>query len=471
MHTTKLAALAFAGTLGSLALVACDLDIPDLNNPPFDSLAENPTAVTVNAACTGLVIGNRRNVAAANGYVSQLGILGRESYNLDASDPRYVGEMLLGTLNKGSPFGGNFWAGPYANIRLANTILNALPKVPAEDTLTEENRAGIRGFVNTMMALDLLEVIVTHDTNGAVIDTNHAPDEPLGDIVDRTKVYAEIVRLLDEALPELDETVAGKTFSFGLSTGYAGFDTPATYRKFNRAIRARVAAYLEDYATVLTALKDSFLDDSATADLGNGVYHVHSAKTGDLANGLIASRIRAHKSMRDDAQLIDSNKPRADDNLDKRYQNKTVPGRKRASVDPPLESDITFGKLYAGPDSPVSLIRNEELILLKAEALFRGPSPDVTAAFVALNLVRTKAGGLAVLPETTDMTTFVDELLYERRYSLMFEGHRLIDVRRFNRVASLPLDRADFKRNIRYPIPLPECNARPGEIACTKGSE
>lgn len=462
MHTTKLAALAFAGMLGSVALVACDLDIPDLNNPPFDSLAENPTGVTVNAACTGLVIGNRRNVAAANGYVSQLGILGRESYNLDASDPRYVGEMLLGTLNKGSPFGGNFWAGPYANIRLANTILNALPKVPAEDTLTEENRAGIRGFVNTMMALDLLEVIVTHDTNGAVIDTNHAPDEPLGDIVDRTKVYAEIVRLLDGALPELD--AAGKTFSFGLSTGYAGFDTPATYRKFNRAIRARVAAYLEDYATVLTALGDSFLDDSATADLGNGVYHVHSAKTGDLANGLIASRIRAHPSMKADAQLNGTT-------VDKRYTDKTAPGRLRASQDPPLSSDITFSKLYSGPDSPVSLIRNEELILLKAEALFRGPSPDVTAAFVALNLVRTKAGGLAVLPETTDMTTFVDELLYERRYSLMFEGHRLIDVRRFNRVASLPLDRADFKRNIRWPIPLPECNARPGEIACTKSSE
>ncbi|HEX2688560.1 MAG TPA: RagB/SusD family nutrient uptake outer membrane protein [Kofleriaceae bacterium] len=468
MHNAKLAALAVAGTLGSIALVACDLDIPDLNNPPFDSLAEHPTSVTINAACTGLVIGNRRNVAAANGYIAQLGILGREAYNLDPSDPRFVGELLGGTLNKGSPFGGNFWAGPYVNIRLANTILDALPKVPAEDNLTDENRAGIRGFADTMIALDLLEVIVTHDTNGAVIDTDHPLGAPLGAIVDKPVVYAEIVRLLDAALPELD--AAGKTFSFGLSTGYAGFDTPATYRKFNRAIRARVAAYLKDYPTVLTALSQSFIDDSAMADFSEGVYHVHSTKTGDLANGLIAPRIRAHPSVKADAQLNGTT-------IDTRYTDKTAPGKLRSLQDPPLSSDITFSKLYPGPDAPVALIRNEELILLKAEALYY--TGNVEGALSEINLVRTQSGKLPALtvsfpPPTNDTsrdTVFIDALLYERRYSLLFEGHRWIDVRRFDRVASLPLDSADFHYNIRYPIPLQECNARPGEPRCALGSE
>jgi hypothetical protein len=116
------------------------------------------------------------------------------------------------------------------------------------------------------------------------------------------------------------------------------------------------------------------------------------------------------------------------------------------------------------------MIRNEELILLKAEALFMtgltGPAID------ELNIVRTRSGGLGPLPPTADMATFVTELLYERRYSLMFEGgHRWIDVRRFNRVTDLPLDDpATHVYNIRFPFPSAECNARPGEPRCMLGS-
>jgi len=34
----------------------------------------------------------------------------------------------------------------------------------------------------------------------------------------------------------------------------------------------------------------------------------------------------------------------------------------------------------------------------------------------------------------------------------------------------LPLDDPSYMRNVRFPIPLSECNARPGEQACTLGS-
>jgi hypothetical protein len=62
---------------------------------------------------------------------------------------------------------------------------------------------------------------------------------------------------------------------------------------------------------------------------------------------------------------------------------------------------------------------------------------------------------------------FIDDLLYEREFSLLFEGgHRWIDTRRFNKLDTLPLDNPTDKRNKRYPIPLAECNARPGEPKC-----
>jgi len=124
--------------------------------------------------------------------------------------------------------------------------------------------------------------------------------------------------------------------------------------------------------------------------------------------------------------------------------------------------------IYPDPTTPVAIIRNEELILIRAEAEWG--KGDLVAATADLNIVRVASGGLAPVAGLT-MTTFVDELLYERRYSLLFEGHRWIDVRRFDRLNDLPLDKPDFVRNVRFPLPLNECNARgPSEPACSKGS-
>jgi hypothetical protein len=131
-------------------------------------------------------------------------------------------------------------------------------------------------------------------------------------------------------------------------------------------------------------------------------------------------------------------------------------------------------RMYANATS-IPMIRNEDLILLKAEALWF--TDNKVGAMDALNLVRTKSGGLTALAQPDSDEAFIDALLLERRYSLMFEGgHRWIDLRRFHR--DLPLDKAvddpdsDPKgekkhvANVRFPIPLPECDARPNEPAC-----
>ena len=440
-------------TAGSVFVAGCDLDVPDLNNPGLDELEENPTPEGVGAACTGLVIGARRNHSQANGFVAQLGIIGREAYNFDQADPRFIGELLQGELSRGSPFGGNFWAGPYANIRLANVVLRAVEQV-AE--FTAEEKSAIRGFTKTMIAHDLLEVIVTRDTNGAVIETD-LPLEELGAIVDRAAVYAEIARLLDEGAADL--AGGGDEFPFALSSGFAGFDAPPTFREFNRALRARAAAYTEDYAAVLSALGESFMDETATsvAGLDTGVYHAYSTSPGDTTNNLINPNIYAHPSIETDAEAGDL-----------RF------ARKVAMTDEPgsaqgLTSDLVF-TIYTGPSSPAPIIRNEELILLAAEARFF--TSDFAGATAALNAVRTGSGGLTAYTSTQMEPIFLDRLLYEREFSLLFEwGHRWIDARRFGRLDSLPLDMPDHVRNVRYPIPLAECNARPEtEPACALGS-
>jgi starch-binding outer membrane protein, SusD/RagB family len=495
-------ALALAGILTPLALAACGLDVPDLNDPSLDDLKNHPTAISIGAACTGLLIGNRGNVAAEGGYVSQLGILGRESYNFDAADPRYIGELLAGDLSPGSPFGGNFWALPYANIQLGNVILGAVDKV---SDLSAGDKSAIRGFTKTINAIDLLQVVVTHDASGAVLDVNPDPLGTLAPIVTDTKQqYDKIIGLLEGAVGDLDAAEdpahpGEAVFPFSFGKGFAGFNTPSTFLKVNRAIRARVALYREDYATAMAIFtqKLSFLDDDLmTFDPNDGVYYAYSTKPGDAANALINPNIFLHPSIEADAAHNANNDP-----IDNRLQRKTAvaaspPGNDRATAGLPKHPGadgeqlpvLTFKGLYGSPESSVPLIRNEELVLLAAEA--RWFTNDHAGAIADLNLVRTVSGKLDMLnPVPTDDAGFIAALMYEREFSLLFEGgHRWIDSRRFDArfktVAKLPIfidvdkdtgkmtpdgaspDTPNGKVNLRYPIPITECDGRPDDPQC-----
>jgi hypothetical protein len=450
--------IAIGAIAGALAVTACDLDVPDLNNPGIDDLQSHPTVLSIGVATTGLLIGNRAGHGAENGYVSSLGILGREAYCFDSADPRFVRELLEQTLNPGSPFGGGFWPQPYANIRLGNIILGAVDKV---EMLAAEDKHAIIGFTKTIQALDLLRVAVTHDTNGVVVDTDHPVTDPLPPLVDKPTAFTTIAKLLDDAVPELN--MAGASFPFLLDDGFSDFSDPKSFIKVNRAIRARVAVYMGAYADAKTFLQDSFIvDGDAPINMDLGAFYTYTTKGGDQTNGLATPNIFAHASVTADAQVGD-----------KRLAAKVVDtkqGQLRG-----LSSSKKF-TMYSKPTSSISLIRNEELILLRAEAMWftAGMSvPLKQAAIDELNVVRVNSGGLPKITAIpADDATFVTELLYERRYSLLFEGHRLIDLRRFGRTMELPLDKDTHKRNIRYPLPLPECNARGGtaEPRCALGS-
>lgn len=486
--------LVLALGLGMLAVTGCDLDVPDLNNPGIDQLQVDPTPPSVNAASTGMLVGNRANKSTTVGLVNQLGILGRESYDFDANDSRFVTELIQGNLQRGSPFGGVFWAANYTIIRLGYLTVDALDKIDPS-IMADSDKASMRGFVHTMIAVELLTVILTHGETGAPIDVDRTPGSPdLAPFVPRDKVYAEIVRLLDLGQTELMASLPAKkpedaAFTFPLSPGFAGFDTPLTFIQFNRAMRARVGAYIASrtpdagkpaaYQMVLDALGQSFLVDGPTPDKIDftlGVYYSFSLNAGDATNGLTSRPIFAHPGLLKDVTMkpdpMDATKMVV---ADQRYLDKV---RDRTSSDPPgstsIDSSLTTTvkfKMYTNI-TPIGLIRNEDLILLKAEALWFTGQHD--QAVTELNLVRVNSGKLTGLAVPTTLTTndqFVDALLYERRYSLLFEGgHRWIDLLRFGR--SILVDDAPptapivHTANVRYPVPQAECDARPGEPAC-----
>ena len=221
--TTPRIALALSGWL---LFAACDFDVPDLNRPGLDQVLAKPTPAAVEAAATGLLAGSRADMAERIGYVSELGILGRESYVLSGSDDRFVTEMLNGaSLDPSTPnFGGNFWVVPYANIRNANLLLDSLPKV---DGLTDGEKESMRGFAKTMMALDFLKIINTRDVNGAPIDVD-LPVGQLAPIVGKDAVFTRIALLLDQAQAHL--AAASPAFPFPLGNGLTSFSTPALFK-------------------------------------------------------------------------------------------------------------------------------------------------------------------------------------------------------------------------------------------------
>lgn len=108
--------------------------------------------------------------------------------------------------------------------------------------------------------------------------------------------------------------------------------------------------------------------------------------------------------------------------------------------------------VYTSNTSPIPIIRNEELILLYAEAQHISKP---LLAVQAIDVVR-DAAGLSDYSGGLTPADLLDEILQQRRYSLYGEGHRWIDMRRFNRLSELPIDRVGDDVWVQFPIPLNE---------------
>jgi starch-binding outer membrane protein, SusD/RagB family len=433
--------------VGVVVLAGCGLDIPDLNDQGVEDLRDRATPARLGVAATGLLIGTRTDMADLIGYVVITGVLGREVYDFDAADPRPISELLeadTGKLPSGSPFSGSVWTFPYRNIRSANIILGAVDTVAG---MTDAEKEATRGFAKTIAAIDYIRVISTRDELGAVVQKTtdlHALDP----LATKVEVLTHISTLLDEAKAHL--MAGGEKFPFPLSSGFKGFDTPATFLKVNRALQGRVQVYRKNYPPALAALSESFLSADAMApQLDLGAYHVYGTGSGDKTNAMVSPNLFAHPSVKAGAEMTAAGQP------DARVARKLRPVDSRTFK--MLTSDQAF-TLYDSPTSPVPIIRNEELILLRAEANIG--LGNLAPAIEDLNFIRVQAGGLA---PRTDITAdnAVDELLKQRFYSLLFEGgHRWFDMRRLGRLEQLPVDRPEHHLQSAMPIPLEETDAR-----------
>ncbi|MGH2709327.1 MAG: RagB/SusD family nutrient uptake outer membrane protein, partial [Actinomycetota bacterium] len=214
-----------------------------------------------------------------------------------------------------------------------------------------------------------------------------------------------------------------------------------------------------DWSGVLTALAESFIDPAAPLD--RGVYLNYGTGAGDFANPLSqdpqAGENYAHQQLDTLVQLqTDGVTP------DRRFVTKVV--RRASTTNNGFTSDLGWIR-YPSPSSPIPLVKNEELILLRAEANIN--LNDLGAALTDINTVRVMSGGLAPLLVFLDQTAAIDELLYNRLFSLLYEGaHRWIDLRRYGRLAvspagDLPVSRVGGAEVVFSTLPIPSDEVLP----------
>ncbi|MBA3496293.1 MAG: RagB/SusD family nutrient uptake outer membrane protein, partial [Gemmatimonadales bacterium] len=333
---------------------ACGFDLNTNPNSP-DPIGSNPSRGQVSAAANGMLIAIRQDV---QDFALDGGVLGREVLRIDPADPRFVTELLISALDAGGDaFGGDHWFDQYTAIRGGNLLLAALPTAEA---LTVAEQSAAAGFVRTIQAYSFLMVLTTHTQDSIPVDISTDITAPPAPFVSNAAAFDRVVSLLDQARTDLQ--AGGAAFPFALPSGFAGFDTPATFLQFNRGLRARVAAYRADWSGVLAALTESFPD--AAAPLDRGVYMNYGTGAGDFANPLSqdpqAGENFAHQQLDTLAQLQTDGVTQ-----DRRLMTKTVV--RASTTSSGFSSELGWIR-YPSPSSPIPFIKNEELILLRAEA-------------------------------------------------------------------------------------------------------
>jgi hypothetical protein len=430
---------------------SCKIEpIADPNNPGAGAISANPTPGEIQNLVTGIESGMRDNI---NFYLDDVGVIGREIYRFSSSDPRFTSDLLgkgSSVLDNNTFYITNPFAARYRVIKNINILLDGLTNTTSAD-IDDVDRTLGKAYANTVKAHELLMVFNLEYSNGIRLDV--ADPDNLGPFLGKDESLNAINDLLNTAYNDLVANAsASLPFNTNLFNHLPQISSPAItvtageFAKFNRALAARVAVYRQDWDGALTALSNSFFD--IDGDLTEGVYYLFSDAGGDQLNPIYfpqnsSGEVRVvQPSFITDAASGDARLSKAPQRTDPT----TLDG---------LTSDYDFF-VYKTNVDPIAIIRNEELLLIYAEAKAQlGGAGNLDDAVTAINNVR-HAANLPNYSGAVTQPAIIDEMLNQKRYSLFGEGHRWIDMRRYNRLSSLPIDRPGDDVWVEFPRPATE---------------
>lgn len=463
---------AFLAAVGALTLAgACGdpTSVPNLNSTPASLIAGGLTPQTLQLLTTGVINNDRANISFR--YIVFGETLGRDIFNYDPAEGRFITSLLGGTISATNFIGSGAWTGFYNNVLTVNTTLPLLTQKPLTDSLSAQQITLTRGFLNTYRALELYDVFALRGQNGVAFPTGGTtPDQTLGPILCQTQALARISQIFDSAYTDLASVPATTPLPFTLPAGFSSngdFTTAGAFAQFNRGLKGRTDLYrgilgndAAAYQLALTALNQSFL--STTGDLGIGIYYTYNTAPNEQPNPLAVSTISLTPAVGDSIQANDLR------------ASKIVKGD---TVNTPYGVASPYTSPLAAPANQtgnIPLLRNAELVLLRAQAEIG--LNNLTAATTDANVVHTREGGLSPYAPFTTSRQAIDAVLYEKRYSLLLTGvQRLVDLRSYGRLGADSTGKNAYFAKARsadkflsaLPIPQAERDARNGSYACT----
>jgi hypothetical protein len=419
-------------------VTSCDLievdPVTDPNSLDAAAVLQNPSDGDLQNLAVGLESVHRNYNNATSDWWSLVGTFSRELYYINTSDPNFSDTWLqIPPVPVPAEEDNTFFVdasgyeAPYYAIRHANLLLESLENA---DFLTEAERNGYRGFANTIKAYQFQMPLMHQYQNGIRVDVSFAePLEP-GGFLSYDDALAEIRTILDNAATSLES--AGDDFAFTLSDGFLGFNTPDGMLQVNRAIAARYALYAEDWQGALDALDDSFLNLDAgqtEADLYVGPAHTFGGGN-DIFNPYFWVDDATENLIIVPSPAFVNDAEDGDIRLERKLDSRSTPVE--VNDLPDLSMSFQDGR-YATATSSIPFIRNEELLLIYAEANIQLGGANLTNAVDAINIIRS-VWGLDPYSGPVEQAALIDEMLNQRRYSLWGEGHRWVDMRRYDRL-------------------------------------
>lgn len=457
--TIALAAATFAGVACKDSTVVRPVDAPTV-----EAVAGALTRASLQPLATGVLAQDRAALSGiGNTYLILAPILGRDFYRIDASEPRYVSETLGGNPDPGSFAGGGGFTAFYTAIRAANNLILSLPSASATE-LSAAEKSATAGFLRTIKGLDYLRLIELRDTVGIPIQTDN-PEEVTA-VRCKEAVLTMISALLDSGLTDLNAAGGSTNLPFILPSGFTAhgrnYRLVSNLILFNRALKGKVEVERAINRKAPSAASATAAVTALTTALGAGpgavpasqfsfgpYYRFVAAGTEATANPISDRNLGLNPLVRDSLQAGDTRGSKI-------VSRTTLSGGG-------ISTNVTCALCTASTanqEAPLGILRDEELVLLRAQAYIE--LGQFANAALDINSVRTTYG-LAPIPVPTTKSEAIDRVLYEKRYSLLGEGaQRFVDLREYLRLNSTFLRREvpTDPFNAAFPLSRAELNAR-----------
>jgi hypothetical protein len=460
-------------TVGLVLAGAC-VDNPIVapeNSPTTDALTGALTTAGVKTLALGVLAQDRALVREGAFSIIPL-IYARDAYRIDPNEPRWVNETL-GAVDPGSFAGNAAWTNGFVTIRSATSLLEGLPGAVATQ-ISAGQRNTTAGLIQTVKALEYYRLLELRDSLGVPIQA--ADPATVAPISCKAKVLDYIASQLDSANTALIAAGSG-TLPFTPPTGFTAYGrnyaSAANLILLNRGLKGKVdlyrglqhttptaGAFTAAIAELTQALGGAAPGGVSAASFQNGAYVTFVAGgTENAQNPLSDARVGANPKAQAGLQAGDTR-------ASKFITRSTISG-----------FGVTTSENYVGSSTantanltrPLAILRDEEVVLLRAQAYFE--NNQFVQGLADLNSVRTNYGlGALTLADVPTLAAARQAVLYEKHYSLFFEGpQRLVDLRAYGllKAGTTPQEIPGDAYNNAMPIPKNESDARGGRDKLT----